>query len=61
MSRPHAASVTHLVADEERGSAIVEYALLMVLIAVVCLLALNMLGGSASSGLSQAANSLATS
>lgn len=47
--------------EEEEGSAIVEYALLVVLIAFVCLLALNMLGGSVGDGLSTAASSIVTS
>lgn len=47
--------------SEEKGSAIVEYALLLVLIAFMCLLALDMLGGSASTGLSQAASSITSS
>jgi Flp pilus assembly pilin Flp len=47
--------------SEEKGSAIVEYALLLVLIAFVCLLALDVLGGSASSAFSEAASSVASS
>ena len=47
--------------SSERGSAIVEYALLLVLLAVACLLALEALGISASTGLSEAASSVAGS
>ena len=43
----------------ERGSSMVEYALLVTLIAVVCLLALNQLGNTASDSYSQFATSLA--
>ena len=42
-----------------RGSSIVEYALLVTLIAVVCLLALNYLGETTSDSYSQFATSLA--
>ena len=37
---------------EERGASLVEYALLVALIAVVCLAALKLLGGGASTALS---------
>jgi pilus assembly protein Flp/PilA len=37
------------VVDEERGASLVEYALLVALIAVVCILAISFLGSSASS------------
>ena len=43
----------------ERGSSLVEYALLITLIAVVCLLALNQLGNTAANGYSDVAASLA--
>ena len=42
----------------ERGSALVEYALLITLIAVVCLLAINQLGQNANEQYSQLAESL---
>lgn len=42
----------------ERGSAIVEYILLLTLIAVICLLALSFLGGSASSKYNAVAQSV---
>ena len=35
--------------DDERGASLVEYALLVALIAVVCILAITFLGGQASS------------
>ena len=47
----HTDIVTYLqarFANTERGAALVEYALLLALIAVVCIVALNLLGGSAS-------------
>jgi pilus assembly protein Flp/PilA len=34
--------------DDERGASLVEYALLVALIAVVCIIAITFLGGSAS-------------
>lgn len=34
--------------DDERGASLVEYALLLALIAVVCIIALQFLGGEAS-------------
>jgi Flp pilus assembly pilin Flp len=43
----------------QRGSSIVEYALLITLIAVVCLLALNNLGQTADDSYSQFASSVA--
>jgi len=53
--------VTDPPQDVEQGSAIVEYALLVVLIAMVCLLALQVLGGSVDDGLSRAGSSIVTS
>ncbi|MDQ6725386.1 MAG: Flp family type IVb pilin [Actinomycetota bacterium] len=44
--------------DTERGAALVEYALLLALIAVVCIVALTTLGGKASSKFTNIANSL---
>ena len=44
--------------DEERGASLVEYALLVALIAVVCIAAISLLGGAASSKFSTVANSL---
>jgi len=49
---------THLDRSQ-RGSSLVEYALLVTLIAVVCLLALNQLGNTTSDSYSQFATSLA--
>jgi pilus assembly protein Flp/PilA len=40
-------------AKTERGAALVEYALLLALIAVVCIVALTTLGGNANSKFSQ--------
>ena len=42
----------------ERGAALVEYALLLALIAVVCIVALTTLGGKASSKFETIGNSL---
>ncbi len=39
--------------QDERGASLVEYALLVALIAVVCIAAVTLLGGSASSKFSQ--------
>jgi len=44
--------------DEERGASLVEYALLVALIAVVCIAAISLLGGSAATKFSNVANSL---
>ena len=43
----------------ERGAALVEYALLLALIAVVCILALEFLGGEAAEKFSDVGNSIA--
>jgi len=45
-------------ATTERGAALVEYALLLALIAVVCIVALTTLGGQASSKFDAIGNSL---
>ncbi|MGI9080552.1 MAG: Flp family type IVb pilin [Acidimicrobiales bacterium] len=42
----------------ERGAALVEYALLLALIAVACIVALTFLGGQASSKFSNVGNSI---
>jgi pilus assembly protein Flp/PilA len=42
----------------ERGAALVEYALLLALIAVVCIAALTLLGGQASDKFSEVGNSI---
>jgi len=39
--------------DDERGTSLVEYALLLALIAVVCLVAVNLIGSPVSEGLSE--------
>jgi pilus assembly protein Flp/PilA len=44
--------------QSERGAALVEYALLLALIAVVCIVALTTLGGKASSKFDTIGNSL---
>jgi pilus assembly protein Flp/PilA len=44
--------------DDERGASLVEYALLVALIAVVCIAAVTLLGNQASSKLDTAANSI---
>jgi pilus assembly protein Flp/PilA len=43
----------------ERGAALVEYALLLALIAVLCIVALSALGGEASSKFTEVGNSIA--
>ena len=43
----------------ERGAALVEYALLLALITVVCIIALQFLGGSAAEKFSKVGNSIA--
>jgi pilus assembly protein Flp/PilA len=45
----------------ERGAALVEYALLLALIAVVCIIALEFLGGEAAEKFSDVGNSIANS
>ena len=45
-------------AKNERGAALVEYALLLALIAVVCIVALTTLGGQASSKFTDVGNSI---
>jgi pilus assembly protein Flp/PilA len=44
--------------DEERGASLVEYALLVALIAVVCIAAITLLGNNASGKFSSVANSI---
>ena len=44
--------------DDERGASLVEYALLVALIAVVCIAAISLLGGSAATKFSTVANSI---
>ncbi len=46
--------------DNERGAALVEYALLLALIAVVCIVALNALGGQAADKFSTVGDSIAS-
>ena len=44
--------------DEERGASLVEYALLVALIAVVCIAAITLLGGNAATKFSTVATSI---
>ena len=44
--------------DEERGASLVEYALLVALIAVVCIAAITLLGNNASSKFNSVATSI---
>lgn len=48
-----------LAGRSERGAALVEYALLVALIAVVCIAAIGLLGGSAEEKFSNVGNSIA--
>lgn len=43
-------------APDERGASVIEYALLLALIAVVCVVAVEMIGGSTSDSLSSTAD-----
>ena len=45
--------------DTERGASLVEYALLVALIAVVCIAAVTLLGGTASNKFNEVGTSLA--
>ena len=47
-----------LVSRDERGASLVEYALLVALIAVVCIVAVTLLGNNASSKFSSVGSSL---
>jgi Flp pilus assembly pilin Flp len=47
---------TWLADRDDRGASLVEYALLIVLIAVVCAVAITVLGGSASTSYSKTAS-----
>jgi pilus assembly protein Flp/PilA len=53
-----AAWVSTRFADDERGASLVEYALLVALIAVVCIVAITFLGSSASSQFNNVGSSL---
>jgi pilus assembly protein Flp/PilA len=46
--------------DEERGASLVEYALLVALIAVVCIAAITLLGNNASTKFDTVAQSIGT-
>ena len=46
--------------DDDRGTRLVEYALLLALIAIVCLVAVNLIGGPASEGLSSGGDGFAS-
>jgi len=45
-------------AGDERGASLVEYALLIALIALICFASITLLGNNASQGLNTAANTL---
>jgi pilus assembly protein Flp/PilA len=45
-------------ADSERGASLVEYALLVALIAVICIIAVTVLGENASSSFSSTASAI---
>jgi pilus assembly protein Flp/PilA len=49
------------IGGDERGASLVEYALLVALIAVVCIAAISLLGKNASSKFSQVGTSLSAS
>ena len=49
-----------LARDDEKGASLVEYALLVALIAVVCIVAIQFLGTSASSTFSNVGSNLST-
>ena len=49
-----------LLGRSERGAALVEYALLVALIAVVCIAAITLLGGNAKQKFSTVGNSIGT-
>jgi pilus assembly protein Flp/PilA len=49
---------THLAPRDENGQALVEYGLLMALIAAVCIVVLGLLGGSIATLLQSIANAL---
>ncbi len=53
------ASFVRARVKNERGAALVEYALLLALIAVVCIIALEFLGGEAAEKFSDVGNSIA--
>ena len=55
----HAAGEPAVEIANDRGASLVEYALLIALIALVCFAAITFLGTSASTHLNDAANSLA--
>lgn len=42
-----------------RGASLVEYALLLALIAIACIVAIDLLGGSASTGLDESGSTIA--
>jgi pilus assembly protein Flp/PilA len=44
--------------DDERGATLVEYALLVALIAVVCIVAVSLIGGNASNKFSQVGSAI---
>jgi Flp pilus assembly pilin Flp len=54
-----ASTVSARSRDDDRGASLVEYALLVALIAIVCFVAVQFLGDETSSGLRDVGNSLA--
>jgi len=52
------AFVQRLHRHDQRGASLVEYALLVALIAVVCIVAVSLLGGNASNKFSQVGSAL---
>ena len=57
MLAPFRAATLHFMRDED-GATLVEYALLVALIAVVCIAAVTLIGTNVSTKLNSAANSL---
>ena len=52
--------LTAFLADEDRGASMVEYALLVVLIAIIAIVAISLVGDEVSSAFSEVSDSLAT-
>jgi len=50
---------SNAISDSERGASLVEYALLVALIAIVCIAAVSLLGGNANDKFKSVASSLA--
>ena len=54
-------SVEHRLRRDERGASLVEYALLLALIAVVCVAAVSLFGGNLNNSYSKDASAVASS